>query len=558
MAIETAVKIDVDVNGIQTVQQAATVYEDLGDAFANTQREAEKLALQFGINDDRTKEAIRRAGEYKGQLELLDQAIDANRGGADQLFRSVQGLAAGFEIAAGAMAIVGSESQELEKLLIKVQGAMVLAQGLKDLNEFKGAIIGIATNIKNFLIPAFTGMRNALISSGIGAAVIAVGALVANFLRLKEASKEAAAAQKNYNDQLAGLRNEQKLILEGERAVVEENLSNTQKKLKAGQAALKEQVANDNAYFESLRKLGIDARDSEIKRRRDNINAQKLQNEQLYLEQLKLAQRLEELKKQEAKSNTKAVTEGKKEEKQVVNEYEEWLKKERERSAKALEGVQGQQLQNLDFTISQQTQKIVDANAIIVSQATDNSVSSIDRLKMGYDLFAEDTYSTFVNIFEAIAQLELAFGNESEKSQKKAFEIRKGIALANATITSIEATINAFDTAQKSPITAFFPAYPFVQAGIAAAFGIAKIQQIRNQKFQGATTPPTSPQSSPSSATSMTNSNSGSGLINVPTTRLPQGQDILTQERRVYVLEGDITRTQRRAATNQNVSVLGG
>jgi hypothetical protein len=549
MAIETAVKIDVDVNGIQTVQQAATVYEDLGDAFANTQREAEKLALQFGINDDRTKEAIRRAGEYKGQLELLDQAIDANRGGADQLFRSVQGLAAGFEIAAGAMAIVGTESQELEKLLIKVQGAMVLAQGLKDLNEFKGAIIGIATNIKNFLIPAFTGMRNALISSGIGAAVIAVGALVANFLRLKEASKQAAAAQKNYNDQLAGLRNEQKLILEGERAVVEENLSNTQKKLKAGQAALKEQVANDNAYFEGLRKLGIDARDSEIKRRRDNINAQKLQNEQLYLEQLKLAQRLEELKKQEAKSNTKAVTEGKKEEKQVVNEYEEWLKKERERSAKALEGVQGQQLQNLDFTISQQTQKIVDANAIIVSRATDNSVSSIDRLKMGYDLFAEDTYSTFVNIFEAIAQLELAFGNESEKSQKKAFEIRKGIALANATITSIEATINAFDTAQKSPITAFFPAYPFVQAGIAAAFGIAKIQQIRNQKYQGATTPPTG--SVPSAGGNLNS-------FTAPTTRLPQGQDILTQERRVYVLEGDITRTQRRAATNQNVSVLGG
>jgi hypothetical protein len=549
MAIETAVKIDVDVNGIQTVQQAATVYEDLGDAFANTQREAEKLALQFGINDDRTKEAIRRAGEYKGQLELLDQAIDANRGGADQLFRSVQGLAAGFEIAAGAMAIVGTESQELEKLLIKVQGAMVLAQGLKDLNEFKGAIIGIATNIKNFLIPAFTGMRNALISSGIGAAVIAVGALVANFLRLKEASKQAAAAQKNYNDQLAGLRNEQKLILEGERAVVEENLSNTQKKLKAGQAALKEQVANDNAYFEGLRKLGIDARDSEIKRRRDNINAQKLQNEQLYLEQLKLAQRLEELKKQEAKSNTKAVTEGKKEEKQVVNEYEEWLKKERERSAKALEGVQGQQLENLDFTISQQTQKIVDANAIIVSRATDNSVSSIDRLKMGYDLFAQDTYSTFVNIFEAIAQLELAFGNESEKSQKKAFEIRKGLALASATISAVEGTINAFKTAQDSPITAFFPAYPFVQAGIAAAFGIAKIQQIRNQKFQGATTPPTG--SVPSTGGNL-------NTFTAPTTRLPQGQDILTQERRVYVLEGDITRTQRRAATNQNVSVLGG
>ncbi len=549
MAIETAVKIDVDVNGIQTVQQAATVYEDLGDAFANTQREAEKLALQFGINDDRTKEAIRRAGEYKGQLELLDQAIDANRGGADQLFRSVQGLAAGFEIAAGAMAIVGTESQELEKLLIKVQGAMVLAQGLKDLNEFKGAIIGIATNIKNFLIPAFTGMRNALISSGIGAAVIAVGALVANFLRLKEASEQATEAQKKYNDQLTALRNERKLLLEGEKAVVEETLRTTQARLKAGQDELKRQKQFNEEYYRGVEALGNQVRQSEIDRRNEKIKAQALENEQLLNEQLKLSKRLEEIKKQEIKTTTKTVTEGKKEEKKVVNEYEEWLKKERERSAKELESVQGQQLQNLDFTISQQTQKIVDANAIIVSQATDNSVSSIDRLKMGYELFAQDTYSTFVNIFEAIAQLELAFGNESEKSQKKAFEIRKGLALASATISAVEGTINAFKTAQDSPITAFFPAYPFVQAGIAAAFGIAKIQQIRNQKFQGATTPPTG--SVPSTGGNL-------NTFNAPTTRLPQGQDILTQERRVYVLEGDITRTQRRAATNQNVSVLGG
>jgi hypothetical protein len=549
MTIETAVKIDVDVNGIQTVQQAATVYEDLGDAFANTQREAEKLALQFGINDDRTKEAIRRAGEYKGQLELLDQAIDGSKGGADQLFRSVQGLAAGFEIAAGAMAIVGSESQELEKLLIKVQGAMVLAQGLKDLNEFKGAIIGIATNIKNFLIPAFTGMRNALISSGIGAAVIAVGALVANFLRLKEASEQAAAAQKNYNDQLLALRNERKLLLEGEKAVVEETLRTTQARLKAGQDELKRQKQFNEEYYRGVEALGNQVRQSEIDRRNEKIRAQALENEQLLNEQLKLSKRLEEIKKQEIKTTTKTVSEGKQEEKKVVNEYEEWLKKERERSAKELEGVQGQQLQNLDFTISQQTQKIVDANAIIVSQATDNSVSSIDRLKMGYDLFAQDIYNTFVNIFEAIAQLELAFGNESEKSQKKAFEIRKGLALASATISAVEGTINAFKTAQDSPITAFFPAYPFVQAGIAAAFGIAKIQQIRNQKFQGATTPPTG--SVPSAGGNLNS-------FTAPTTRLPQGQDILTQERRVFVLEGDITRTQRRAATNQNVSVLGG
>jgi hypothetical protein len=426
---------------------------------------------------------------------------------------------------------------------------MVLAQGLKDLNEFKGSIIGIATNIKNFLIPAFTGMRNALISSGIGAAVIAVGALVANFLRLKEASKQAAAAQKNYNDQLAALRNERKLLLEGEKAVVEETLRTTQARLKAGQDELKRQKEFNEEYYRGVEALGNQVRQSEIDRRNEKIKAQALENEQLLNEQLKLSKRLEELKKQETKTNTKETKESVEEEKQTKSDFEEWTKKQREQSAKDLATFQGKQLQDTTGALQAQAAATIAATDIVIEQATDNSLSSIEKLKLGYKAFGEDTYNTFVGLFQAVAELELAFGNNSEKSQKKAFEIRKGIALADATITSIEATINAFDTAQESPITAFFPAYPFVQAGIAAAFGVAKIQQIRNQKYQGASTPPTG--SVPSAGGNLNS-------FTAPTTRLPQGQDILTQERRVFVLEGDITRTQRRAATNQNVSVLGG
>ena len=53
--------------------------------------------------------------------------------------------------------------------------------------------------------------------------------------------------------------------------------------------------------------------------------------------------------------------------------------------------------------------------------------------------------------------------------------IGKAAALANATISGIEGVQNAYTTAQKSPITALFPGYPFVQAGIAAAFSAAQI-----------------------------------------------------------------------------------
>ena len=53
MAIETAVKIDIEVTGDGTVRQAADLYEDLGDAVSKTQLRAEELARQFGISSRR-------------------------------------------------------------------------------------------------------------------------------------------------------------------------------------------------------------------------------------------------------------------------------------------------------------------------------------------------------------------------------------------------------------------------------------------------------------------------------------------------------------------------
>ena len=117
MAINEAVNIGINVDGTASVKDAANAYEDLGDAVAKTQLEAEKLAQQFGINDKRTQEAIKVAGRYKQQMEELDFAIDGARGGVDQLFRATQGVAAGFELAAGATALFGSESEELQVIL---------------------------------------------------------------------------------------------------------------------------------------------------------------------------------------------------------------------------------------------------------------------------------------------------------------------------------------------------------------------------------------------------------------------------------------------------------
>ena len=56
--------------------------------------------------------------------------------------------------------------------------------------------------------------------------------------------------------------------------------------------------------------------------------------------------------------------------------------------------------------------------------------------------------------------------------------IAKGAAVAQATISGVEGVQNAFTTAQKSPLTALMPAYPFIQAGLAGAFSAIQIQKI--------------------------------------------------------------------------------
>ena len=66
---------------------------------------------------------------------------------------------------------------------------------------------------------------------------------------------------------------------------------------------------------------------------------------------------------------------------------------------------------------------------------------------------------------------------------KKSFQINKALGIAQASIATYEGAANAYSTAQKSLITAAFPAYPAVMAGIAVAAGLAKVAKIAATKF---------------------------------------------------------------------------
>ena len=70
-------------------------------------------------------------------------------------------------------------------------------------------------------------------------------------------------------------------------------------------------------------------------------------------------------------------------------------------------------------------------------------------------------------------------------------KIGKAMAIGQATISGIEGVQNAYSTAQKSPITALFPAYPIIQAGLAGAFSALQIKKIASTKADGKGAMPT-------------------------------------------------------------------
>jgi hypothetical protein len=105
------------------------------------------------------------------------------------------------------MALFGSESENVEKTLLKVQSAMALSQGLQTIGEsvdsFKqlGAVLKSNVAVQKVLtvsqaayttvVGASTGalklLRIALAATGIGAIVVGLGLLIANFDKVKKA-----------------------------------------------------------------------------------------------------------------------------------------------------------------------------------------------------------------------------------------------------------------------------------------------------------------------------------------------------------------------------------
>jgi hypothetical protein len=115
----------------------------------------------------------------------------------DAFAQGAQGIAGGFAAAQGAMALFGSENKAVEEAIKKTQGAMALLQGVTAITNilqkdsaFSLAFLGKAQKANAAATEVGTkatkGFSKALIATGVGALVAALGFLIANFEDVKK------------------------------------------------------------------------------------------------------------------------------------------------------------------------------------------------------------------------------------------------------------------------------------------------------------------------------------------------------------------------------------
>ena len=156
------------------------VKENLGNLrqqLKQAQIEVQTLAEKFGATSDQAREAAKRAAELKDRLGDAKALTDSFNPDAKfkGLGQALTGVAGGFAAVQGAMALVGNQSEEVEKTLLKVQSAMALAAGIDQLTEAKDAFV----NLGKTAVKAFESIKGAIGSTGIGLLVVALGTIYA-------------------------------------------------------------------------------------------------------------------------------------------------------------------------------------------------------------------------------------------------------------------------------------------------------------------------------------------------------------------------------------------
>ena len=523
---------------------------------------AKKRMIELAVaGKQNTEEFIRlqqEAGEFKRTIEGVEQSVDSvAKSGTQgmQLFsEALTAVTAGFTIATSMSALYGEENEDLQKTMMKVQASMALLQSIQALLAITTKTSAVATTANRIALALYDKtlkgtivslrlFRTALISTGIGAAIVGVGLLVENWEKLTKVVKDflgietkdlkAVSELAQRQVELAEARGEseakvQKLLM----AAYDARIAAAEKEEERAQLSHEKEVAR-LTYQTKLRTDAIEKqkKDAEDLRAMDSAASQEAENFRL----AKIGRINDELARERALRDEKlAILREEKAQREAD------LKK---RFTDADEFAKAYILLTEEMRLKEQG----------IAEDSADKISKIERNRRQQDLqMASEAVGALGNLLTA------GLG-KSEKDQRKAFEINKKASMGQALINTFMAVTAAL-TAGGNPIK-LATGRQFVEAGIALATGLAQVAKISKTQFQGG--------SASGGGGALTAGGGGGGEVAPPpifanpqTTMLgtdgaAMGQGQGSSPMRAYVVERDITQSTRRVRRLEEFATLG-
>jgi hypothetical protein len=557
MAIVEAISIPIGVTGTESVESAANSYEDLGDAVAKTQREAERLALQYGINDARTQEAITAAAQYKYQLEQLDTAIDLNTSSMELLVSVSQTLVGAFSAAIGATALFGSGSEDLTRILTKVQGALALSEGLNNLQKkLPESVVGLRNKFTklNKTLRTTSGILKGLSIAGlIAGLVLFIKYLDPIINKLKEWSDAlgitnfALEAQIKFQEGVNKNVEREIALLEAQGATQDVILK---KRIDAAKEA--KRLADLELKLAKFRKDGVEEAEqaqldaiNNVKIAEANLTQYtKIQIEERLKAQQEFNQQMFDLQWQEYLDNKQRL--------QDINDLERLYQAESRNDI-----VKNRLLREIELEKQFKEEREMLENALDMGLITQEKYDELN-LKQNDNhkkklLEADREYAqakrdleekSATEVSQMLLDLNNVFQGQRENQNKQEFEREKALSIAQTLISTYFAAQRAY--ASQLTATPDSPIRAAIAAAAAITSGLSRVASIRRTQYNDTN----------ANATSSGANGGGQAVprFNAPSTRLPGGGDEFTQVRRVYVTETDITNVQEKVKVTEKLS----
>ena len=164
----------------------------LGEEISNINTQLKEMDASLGNYQ-------RNVGNYGAAFEGVTMKIDGNTASFERNIETTRGALDSFDLLEGGLRAIGIEGGFVDKVMSKVDGAMKFTNGLKAVKETAAGLktMSLATKATaaeteglaaaqganaaatNTATVATNGFKKALISTGIGAIIVAIGALIA-------------------------------------------------------------------------------------------------------------------------------------------------------------------------------------------------------------------------------------------------------------------------------------------------------------------------------------------------------------------------------------------